>query len=135
MGNLIKFEKGKTWTLAELTEETSAGLEGTLIADNLLMEETEDICPLCGRQIAEPANKHHLIPVSKGGKNTRTILLHKICHDKIHAVFTENELKRQFNTIDQLQQQDEIAIFIKWVRKKEPEFYDKSVKTRSRRKK
>ncbi len=97
------------------------------------MNSNENICPLCGRELSEPANKHHLIPVSKGGKNTETILLHKICHDKIHAVFTENELKRHYNTIALLQQHEEIAAFIKWVRKKEPEFYDKSVKTRSRR--
>jgi 5-methylcytosine-specific restriction endonuclease McrA len=97
------------------------------------MEDNENRCPLCGRPLAKPANKHHLIPISKGGKNTLTILLHKICHDKIHAVFTENELKRQYNTIESLQQQEEISTFIKWVRKKEPEFYDKSVKTRSRR--
>jgi hypothetical protein len=109
---------------------TTAGIS---IADVWLMENNVSICPLCGRELAEPANKHHLIPVSKGGKNTPTIVLHKICHDKIHAVFTENELKRQYNSISQLQQQEEIAIFIKWVRKKEPAFYDKSVKTRSRR--
>jgi hypothetical protein len=99
------------------------------------METNESICPLCGREMAEPCNKHHLFPVSKGGKNTPTILLHKICHDKIHAVFTENELKKQYNTIERLQQQDEMAIFIKWVRKKEPQFYDKSVKTKRRRSK
>lgn len=94
---------------------------------------SEKICALCGREMAEPFNRHHLIPVSKGGKSTDTILLHKICHDKIHAVFTENELKRQYHTIERLQQQEEIATFIKWVRKKEPEFYDKSVKTKTRR--
>lgn len=97
------------------------------------MDSHENNCPLCGRILAEPANKHHLIPVSKGGKNTTTVLLHKICHDKIHAVFTENELKRDYNTIEKLQQQPEMALFIKWVQKKEPQFYDKSVKTRSRR--
>lgn len=93
----------------------------------------EDICSLCGRPIAEPCNKHHLLPVSEGGKNTPTILLHKICHDKIHAVFTEKELKRQYNTIGKLQQHEEIAKFIKWVRNKEPQFYDKSVKSKNRK--
>jgi hypothetical protein len=97
------------------------------------MEATETICPLCGREMADPCNKHHLLPISKGGKNTPTILLHKICHDTIHAVLTENELKRQFNSIERLRQHEEIARFIKWVRKKEPGFYDKSVKTKSRR--
>ncbi len=58
-----------------------------------------NICALCGRDLAEPCNKHHLIPLSKGGKNTSTILLHKICHDKVHAVFAEKELKRYYHTI------------------------------------
>lgn len=85
-------------------------------------------CPLCYRELSAPFNKHHLIPVSRGGKHTPTILLHKICHDKIHAVFNETELKRHYYTIDRLQEHESMASFIKWVRKKEPEFYDKSVK-------
>jgi hypothetical protein len=95
--------------------------------------EPEIVCPLCGRQIAEPSNRHHLIPISKGGKNTPTILLHKICHDKIHAVLNESELKRNYNTIKKLQQHPEIQKFIGWVLKKEPGFYDKSVKSNERR--
>lgn len=87
-----------------------------------------EICPLCGRPLAGLCNRHHLLPLSKGGKGTETVLMHRICHDKIHAVFTETELKRYYNTIVNLQQNKEIAQFIKWVRKKEPEYYDKSVK-------
>jgi hypothetical protein len=68
------------------------------------------------------------LPLSQGGKGTETVMLHKICHDKIHAVFTEAELKKRYNTIEQLQQNEVIARFIKWVRKREPEYYDKSVK-------
>jgi len=83
---------------------------------------------LCGRPLAGPCNKHHLLPLSKGGKGTETVMLHKVCHDKIHAVFTEMELKKQYNSIERLQQNEEIARFIKWVRKREPEYYDKSVK-------
>ena len=94
---------------------------------------SENVCPLCGRDLAAPYNKHHLLPLSKGGKNTPTILLHKICHNKIHAVFTEMELKRHYNTIKRLQQHEEMAKFIKWVQNKEPEFYDKSVKLKSRK--
>lgn len=91
------------------------------------------VCPLCGRDLAAPFNKHHLIPISKGGKNTPAILMHKICHDKIHAVFKEVDLKKQYNTIEKLQQHEEIARFIKWARNKEPEFYDKSIKLKSRK--
>ncbi len=94
---------------------------------------SDTICPLCGRDLAKPFNRHHLIPLSKGGKNTSAILLHKICHDKIHAVFTEMELKKHYNTIERLQQHEEMAKFIKWVRNKEPQFYDRSVKLKSRK--
>ena len=92
------------------------------------MNSLPEICPLCGRTLAEPSNKHHLLPLSKGGKGSATVTMHKICHDKIHAVFTEMELKKSYNTVEQLQQNEEISRFIKWVRKKEPEFYDRSVK-------
>ena len=85
-------------------------------------------CPLCKRELAPPFNRHHLIPISKGGKNTPTLLLHKVCHDKIHAVFTEMELKRYYHTIERLQENETIAAFIRWVQKKEPVYYDKSVK-------
>ena len=94
---------------------------------------SENLCPLCGRPMANPCNRHHLLPLSKGGKSTPTIMLHKICHDKIHAVFTEVELKRYYDTIDKLKHHEEIAKFIKWVGNKEPEFYDKSVKQKNRK--
>ena len=92
------------------------------------MKECIGICPLCSRTLAPPCNRHHLLPLSKGGKGTETVMMHKICHDKIHAVFTEMELKRFYNTVVSLQANEEIERFIKWVRKKEPEYYDKSVK-------
>lgn len=93
----------------------------------------ENVCPLCRRPLANPCNKHHLLPLSKGGKNTPTILLHKVCHDKIHTVFTEMELKRHYNTIEKLQHHEEMAKFIKWVRNKDPHFYDRSVRTNKRK--
>lgn len=95
----------------------------------------EETCPLCARMLAEPSNLHHLIPKSKGGKNTPTVRLHKICHDKIHAVFAEIELKRHYNKIESMQQHPEFIKFINWLKNKEPEFYDKSVKGKMRKRK
>lgn len=92
------------------------------------MQQEEPICPLCNRTLAPPYNRHHLLPLSKVGRGTTTILLHKICHDKIHAVFTEMELKRHYHTIERLKENEEISDFISWVRKKEPEYYDKSIR-------
>ena len=95
-----------------------------------VMEENQSdgICPLCERELAEPMNRHHLVPLSKGGKGLPTLIMHKICHNKIHAVLTEKELRDYYHTIERLQGQEEIAKFIKWVKKKPAEFYDGSVK-------
>jgi hypothetical protein len=93
-----------------------------------MQDDEQQICSLCGRELEPPYNRHHLMPLSKGGRGTTTVLLHKICHDKIHSVFSEMELKRHYNTIERLQENEEVAAFIKWVRKKEPEYYDKSVR-------
>lgn len=98
-----------------------------------MKDETGIICALCKRDLAQPFNRHHLLPLSEGGKGTTTIMLHKICHDKIHAVFTEKELKQHYYTIEKLQQHEEIEKFIRWIRKKEPQFYDKSVKMKTKK--
>ncbi len=92
------------------------------------MENGKETCLLCGRELSEPCNRHHLLPLSEGGRGTETVMLHKICHDKIHTVFTEKELKRHYNTIERLQAHEEIARFIKWIGKKEPQFYHRSVR-------
>lgn len=89
----------------------------------------EGICPLCNRELAAPSNRHHLIPVSKGGRYSPTVQLHKICHDKIHSVISEKELKRYYHTIERLHEHEEIARFVTWIKKKEPGYYDKSIRT------
>ena len=91
-------------------------------------------CPLCARQIVpgRSADSHHLIPRSKGGKTAE--LIHRVCHTKIHATFNETELSREFNNWPALRAHSEIALFIGWLQGKPLEFYDKSRKTQSLRK-
>jgi len=90
--------------------------------------EATNPCPLCSRKLAEPITRHHLIPPSKGGKDTPTVAMHKICQTKVHAVFNETELKNYYNTVERLKEHEEMAKFIKWVGKKDPEFFDNSIK-------
>ena len=90
-------------------------------------------CPLCSR-LLEPGtsvDEHHLVPRSQGGK-TRS-LIHRICHRKIHATFSERELAQEFNTWQALQAHVEIAAFVRWVASKHPAFYDNSRKPARRR--
>ncbi len=89
----------------------------------------EVICPLCDRAIPKlQRDEHHLIPKSHGGRHTA--VLHRICHRQIHAVFTETELGRQYNSIELLKQQEEIVGFIAWVRLKPDDFFERTRKSR-----
>ncbi len=85
----------------------------------------EVTCPLCERVIPpSQQDEHHLVPRLKGGKETQT--MHRICHRQIHALFTESELARQFNTADALLEHPEVQKFVAWVKRKPPEFYESS---------
>lgn len=88
-------------------------------------------CPLCGRPLAEPMNRHHLLPLSQGGKGTPTVMLHRICHSKIHSVLSEKELRDYYHNMERLKNQEEIARFIKWIRKKDPGYFDRNERRRS----
>ncbi|MFK7808532.1 MAG: HNH endonuclease [Saprospiraceae bacterium] len=91
-------------------------------------------CPICKRSLeTKNISKHHLIPKSKGGKHGDTVMLHNICHQKIHSLFTEKELAKELNTIEKLLEKEELQKFIKWVRKKEPSFYQRNATTNKKR--
>ena len=94
----------------------------------------DQTCVLCGRELgtSETTSKHHLIPKSKGGRYSETILIHNICHQKIHSVFTEKELQQQYNTVEALKKHEAIQKFIKWVSKKNPDFYQSNKRMKSR---
>jgi len=85
-------------------------------------------CPLCERAIP-PAQRdaHHLVPKSKGGRQTE--FLHRICHRQIHALLTETELARRFNTVDALRAHPELAAFLAWVRDKPDDFFVRTRKS------
>ena len=59
--------------------------------------------------------------------------LHKICHQAIHALLSEAELARAFNTIAALRTHPGIARFVAWVEKRPPTYQDRSKWARSRR--
>lgn len=92
------------------------------------------LCPLCKRELGDVLiDAHHLVPKTFKGKEL--VDLHKICHRKIHATFTERELLHYYHTIDRLLESEHIQAFVKWVAKKDPAFYDGSKETTDRKKK
>lgn len=95
--------------------------------------ESEDLCPVCKRPLGNDWNKHHLIPKQYKGKET--VNLHRICHNKIHSVFTEKELYTTYHTIEKLLENIEMQAFVKWVSNKKPDFYarNKAMNSKKRR--
>ena len=61
--------------------------------------EDHDTCPICNREDVI-TTKHHLIPIHKKGKDGPTVDLCTDCHDQIHALWDNNELRDHFNTLD-----------------------------------
>lgn len=93
----------------------------------------DDICPLCDRPLGERREKHHLVPRLKGGRETVT--LHPICHRKIHSLFSESVLARQYATISALKAHPDIESFVQWLDGKPADFYKAMGKAPNRRKK
>jgi hypothetical protein len=90
------------------------------------MEVIIGICPICDREmwVGKFIDKHHFLPKCKGGRETKW--LHKVCHRKIHSIFTNTELAKEYNNPELVRSHPEIEKFIKWISKKDPNFYDKN---------
>ena len=90
-------------------------------------------CLVCGQELGNKnTSRHHLVPRSKGGKNSETIRIHNICHDKIHSVFTEKELKVTFSSVEKIKENEVMIKFIKWVSNKKIDFYQSSKRLKRR---
>lgn len=109
----------KALTKKEQAERSLA--ERNLAERNLAEKDDTDICPICARPLGEKREKHHTIPKSKGG--TETILIHPICHRKLHKVFKRTELVRHDGDITPVLENPEMQIFIRWLKGKPPDFY------------
>lgn len=85
----------------------------------------KDICPICNRPADDTMSAHHLVPKCKKGKET--VSIHRVCHDFIHATFTDKELAREYNTVDKLMADERMQKFAKWVAKKVANYTNSSI--------
>ena len=83
-------------------------------------------CPICGRSLisGRSIDRHHWVPKSRGGRDQAWV--HKICHRKLHSLFTTKELRDEVHSPEAARQHPEMQAFLKWVRKQPPEYYDNS---------
>lgn len=90
-------------------------------------------CPLCGRPMLAGASvdRHHFVPKSRGGRVA--VPLHRICHRKIHSLFSEKKLATRYATAEALLAHPDIRAFVEWVGRKHPEYYDRNRTARAKR--
>ena len=97
-----------------------------------------DNCQICG--ITCKCTKHHLIPVVKCHNKYKQIKedpsnhiwICRSCHDQIHALFSENELRDTYNTIEKLLENPQFLKFVEW-KKKHPNFNSSSKMSNARK--
>ena len=84
-------------------------------------------CGMCGRE--EVPTRHHLNPRTRHhNKRTKrdfgrdavkeTVGLCRPCHKQIHALFSEKELEREWNSLDDLRAHPEVQKFVAWIASK-----------------
>lgn len=78
-------------------------------------------CWLCERPMGDAVEWHHPIPKSRGGREKQAV--HPICHQAIHANFTNSDLEKRYATAEALRGHEEIGRFVAWVASKPPDFY------------
>ena len=91
-----------------------------------------DNCPICKRELGTiNIDEHHLVPKTFKGKEKFPI--HKICHRKLHATFTEREMKNKYHTWESMLDNEDIQSFVKWVSKKPSDYYSGSNESKDRK--
>ncbi|MGG6265108.1 HNH endonuclease [Leptolyngbya sp. AN03gr2] len=82
------------------------------------------LCQLCDRDVPS-LTEHHLVPRQQTKRKKldpgETIDICPACHRQIHVLFDNRRLAQELNTVDQLQSNPEMAKFLAWVRKQNPD--------------
>jgi len=74
-------------------------------------------CSICARKIPECyVERHHLTPLCKKGKDTIPVCID--CGNQIHNLFSNRELKEQYNTVEALKNNPDMQKWIRWIRKR-----------------
>ncbi len=93
------------------------------------MSASDAACALCGRRQLS-LTRHHLIPQSRHNKGRtqrvfdkeemlfRIAQLCRPCHSQVHAVLDNATLMQQYNTVEALANQPDIAKFATWISSK-----------------
>jgi len=78
-------------------------------------------CGLCRRQIPDERitdpqviQEHHLWPERRA--ESPTVMLCRPCHKQVHALFTNDELREDYDTVAALRRADRLQEYLAWIR-------------------
>ena len=78
-------------------------------------------CALCRRVVPDEViddpqvvQEHHLRPEERA--TSPTVMLCRPCHEQIHAIFTNEELRKDYDTIEKLRKADRVQDYVAWIR-------------------
>lgn len=74
-------------------------------------------CELCKRTNLPKITEHHLTPREEGGAKMPVAWLCVNCHKQIHALYNNKELAVRLNTLEDLENDEQIAKYLKYIRK------------------
>lgn len=95
----------------------------------------EYTCELYRRAGVPNITEHHLTPREVGGVNMPVAWLCSDCHRQIHALYTNRELAMRLNTLKDLEADDKIQKYLKYIKKQPPSKIAPIKKSREVRKK
>jgi hypothetical protein len=77
---------------------------------------------LCQRHVpVSLITQHHLKPREKGGAAEHRTPLCRPCHKQLHALFSNDDLARLYDSIEALRHAPILQPFLKWIRKQKPD--------------
>ncbi|MFN8485272.1 MAG: HNH endonuclease [Anaerolineae bacterium] len=77
------------------------------------------VCEMCERGPIR-VTRHHLVPLSEGGKGGPLARLCPACHRQIHVLFSNAELL-DLASVERLRDRPEVQKYLRWVRRQPPQ--------------
>lgn len=76
-------------------------------------------CALCRRRFEgslppQAIQEHHLRPEERA--ESPTVTLCRPCHDQVHALFSNAELRESYDDIESLRAADRLQAYLDWIR-------------------
>jgi hypothetical protein len=93
-----------------------------------MTDENVLLCGLCAVAVAQ--SRHHLIP---GDNKKPKVPLCQSCHDTLHALFTNKQLAKQYDSIEKLLTNERVRNWVDW-RKTHPTVIPKIRMSNNRKK-